>query len=55
MEKKTLKEEKELLSQCDNVINTCGDFTLNQSAYIVKKSTFLITHDTGMMHIACCF
>ena len=25
---------------CDNVINTCGDFTINQSAYIVKKSTF---------------
>ena len=44
-----------IATQCDNVINTCGDFTINQSAYIVKKSTFLITHDTGMMHIAAAF
>ena len=44
-----------IAAQCDNVINTCGDFTLNQAAYIVKNSNFLITHDTGMMHIAAAF
>ena len=34
------------------VINTCGKFSINESAYIVEKSEYLITHDTGMMHIA---
>ena len=29
-----------IVNQCDNVINTCGDFTINQSIYIVKKSNF---------------
>lgn len=46
---------KRIAALCDNVINTCGDFTINQSAYVVKKSTFLITHDTGLMHIAAAF
>lgn len=44
-----------IAAQCDNVINTCGHFTINQSAYIVKNSKYLITHDTGMMHIASAF
>ena len=44
-----------IAAQCDNVINTCCDFTLNQAAYIGKNSNFLIPHDTGMMHIAAAF
>ena len=36
-------------------INTCGKFSINESAYIVEKSEYLITHDTGMMHIAAAF
>ena len=39
-------------SNCDNVINTCGKYNINESAFIVNNSDFLITHDTGMMHIA---
>ena len=38
-----------------NIINTCGDFNLQQSASIVKQSKVLLTNDTGMMHIASCF
>ncbi len=38
-----------------NIINTCGDFSLQQSASIVKQSKVLLTNDTGMMHIASCF
>jgi len=28
---------------------------LNQSAAIIKNSEFVITHDTGLMHIACAY
>jgi len=34
------------------VYNTCGEFNINQSASLVKQSKVLITHDTGLMHIA---
>ena len=39
-------------SNCENVINTCGKYNINESAFIVNNSDLLITHDTGMMHIA---
>jgi ADP-heptose:LPS heptosyltransferase len=38
-----------------HVINTCGQYNLNQSASIVKQSACVITHDTGLMHIAAAF
>lgn len=34
------------------IYNGCGKYNLNQSASIVKKATYVFTHDTGMMHIA---
>jgi len=37
---------------CKNTLNTCGNLTIHQSAFIIQKSLLLITHDTGMMHIA---
>jgi ADP-heptose:LPS heptosyltransferase len=37
------------------LINVCSKFNLNQSASIVKQSSVLITHDTGLMHIASAF
>lgn len=36
-------------------INACGKYNLQQSASIVKQSAHLLTHDTGMMHVAACF
>ena len=36
-------------TQC---INLCGKLNLNQSAFVVQQSLALITHDTGLMHIA---
>ena len=45
----------QIAEQCDNVINTCGTLTLNQSASFIKQSTVVITGDTGMMHIAAAF
>lgn len=37
------------------IINSCGKYSLLQSASILKKSKLLITGDTGLMHIASCF
>jgi len=39
----------------DKVINTCGHLTLHQSASIVRQADTVISHDTGMMHIAAAF
>ena len=35
-----------------HVINTCGQYSLHQSASLVKQAAQVITHDTGLMHIA---
>ncbi len=37
------------------IYNACGKFSLNESADLIKKSKFIITHDTGLMHIAAAF
>lgn len=38
-----------------NVINTCGKLSIGQSASLAKQADAVITHDTGMMHIAAAF
>lgn len=37
------------------VFNTCGKLSINQSAAVIKDASKVITHDTGMMHIAAAF
>lgn len=37
------------------VYNACGKFNLNESADLVRKAKVVITHDTGLMHIAAAF
>ena len=37
------------------IYNSCGKFNLNESADLVRRSKFIITHDTGLMHIAAAF
>ncbi|HOZ30087.1 MAG TPA: glycosyltransferase family 9 protein [Bacteroidales bacterium] len=44
-----------IISGCRNAINLCGKLSLNQSASIVEQSLVVITHDTGIMHIAAAF
>ena len=34
------------------VYNACGKFNLNESANLLQRSKLVITHDTGLMHIA---
>ena len=38
-----------------NVYNACGKYSINQSAFLISKSDYVISHDTGMMHIASAF
>ena len=37
------------------IYNACGKFNLNESADIVRNATVVISHDTGLMHIAAAF
>jgi ADP-heptose:LPS heptosyltransferase len=38
-----------------HVINACGALSINQSASVIRQSQKVITHDTGLMHIAAAF
>ncbi|MFY7878825.1 MAG: glycosyltransferase family 9 protein [Lacibacter sp.] len=37
------------------IYNSCGKYALNESADLVRKAKLIITHDTGLMHIAAAF
>ncbi len=39
----------------NKIYNACGKYNLNQSASLIKQATKIITHDTGLMHIAAAF
>ena len=46
---------KFIQANCPNAISLCGLLNLNQSASVVRQCAKLITHDTGLMHIAAAF
>lgn len=37
------------------IYNACGKFNLNESACLVRNARIIVTHDTGLMHIAAAF
>lgn len=39
----------------DKVFNACGLYTLNESAALIRDAQFVISNDTGLMHIATAF
>ncbi len=39
----------------ENVYNACGIYNLNQSASLIRQAQKIISHDTGLMHIAAAF
>jgi ADP-heptose:LPS heptosyltransferase len=39
----------------ENCLNFCGKLSIQQSASYLKQSKIVITHDTGLMHIASAF
>jgi ADP-heptose:LPS heptosyltransferase len=38
-----------------SIYNACGKYNLNQSASLIKQAVKIISHDTGLMHIAAAF
>jgi len=54
------KKEESLGKQIEkesgtNVLNAVGMYNINQSASIIRQCRLVITHDTGLMHIAAAF
>jgi ADP-heptose:LPS heptosyltransferase len=47
-------EEGQAIAASDpiKIYNACGKFNLNESADLVRQSKLVVTHDTGLMHIA---
>jgi ADP-heptose:LPS heptosyltransferase len=39
----------------EGILNACGRYTINQSASLVRQAGKVVTHDTGLMHIAAAF
>jgi heptosyltransferase-2 len=37
------------------IFNACGKYSMNESASLVRQSSVLITHDTGLMHVGAAF
>ncbi len=46
---------KQVVAKCNNAFNLCGNFSLNQSASIIEQAKYVISSDTGLMHIASAF
>lgn len=46
---------KKLQDQFPALINACGNYSINQSASIISQAEWVITSDTGLMHIASAF
>ena len=46
--------DAEMIASVDpvKVYNACGKFNLNESADLVRQSKLVVSHDTGLMHIA---
>jgi heptosyltransferase-2 len=46
--------EGEEISMIDpiKIYNACGKFSLNESVDLVRQSKLVVTHDTGLMHVA---
>jgi ADP-heptose:LPS heptosyltransferase len=50
-----LRAEKIENAVGEKIYNACGKYNLNQSASLVKQASKIISHDTGLMHIAAAF
>jgi ADP-heptose:LPS heptosyltransferase len=46
---------KKISSLFPSISDFCGKLTFNESAYVIKHSEWVITSDTGLMHVAAAF
>jgi ADP-heptose:LPS heptosyltransferase len=49
------KIASQLCSEFKDLINACGKYSIMQSAALIKQASWVITSDTGLMHIASAF
>jgi ADP-heptose:LPS heptosyltransferase len=49
------KGDRIVKATSDHIYYSCGKFSINQSASLVKQADKIITNDTGLMHIAAAF
>lgn len=50
------REQAERLSrEFPHLTDFCGQLNLNQSAYLISQAEWVLTPDTGMMHVAAAF
>jgi len=56
-DKKDAIQADEIISKSSNdkIVSYCGRLNIQQSASILKQAKAVLTHDTGLMHIAACF
>jgi ADP-heptose:LPS heptosyltransferase len=53
--KEDFDNAEKIIASCENkvlIYNACGKYNLNQSASLLQQARQVITHDTGLMHIA---
>ncbi len=55
--KEDVKEGEEICKALPEhqIYNTCGEYSVEGSASIIEQARLLVTHDTGMMHVATAF
>jgi heptosyltransferase-2 len=55
--KEDFNNADQIISACTDqmLYNACGQYNLNQSASLIAQATNVISHDTGLMHIAAAF
>jgi ADP-heptose:LPS heptosyltransferase len=54
--KEDFEKGQKIISEAGpNVFNACGKFSINESAALVKNAFKIISHDTGLMHIAAAY
>lgn len=53
--KEDREQAEQLCREVPMLMNLCGELSLNQSAYLISQAEWVITPDTGMMHVAAAF
>ena len=49
---KHLRDQTAYTERVNAVVNACGVLSLHESAAVIRNADLVITHDTGLMHIA---
>lgn len=50
--KEDFETGEKIKNESPAIINICGKYSVNQSASVIEQASLIVSHDTGMMHIA---